>query len=195
MDIPAKWLLVTLAAAALLLAASYYVLFPQVETTLFTATSTVRGGNSSASSTPTSSATSSPAIKKEVQFTAPYPLTWKDSGVAFALTGIATDATTLTLRLKVTLPNYSTCAPLHLRRLIDEAGDLMAPLAPEFSFPGTGSCTGSAQMTYENQEIVFAVRSANAPFTFTTGGTANIFFIVSLSDKGVPSLELAPISE
>lgn len=195
MDIPIKWLLGALALTALLLAASYYVLFPQVETTIFTATSTVRGGSPSSSSTPMSSATSSASLKKEAQFTAPYSLSWKDSGVAFTLTGIAIDATTLTLRFKVTMPNYSTCVPLHLRRLIDESGDLMAPLALEFSFPGTGNCTGSAQMTYENQEVVFAVRPDNAPFTFTTGGTANIFFIVSLSETGVPSIELAPTSE
>lgn len=196
MEIPLKWLLGALLASALLLGASYYVLFPAVETTLFSSTSAPREENLSATSTPsTTSTSSSPSVQKGTNFSSPYAVTWKDSEVTFVLTGAALDASTLTLRLTVTTPNYAICAPLRLRRLVNEAGDLMAPLTKGFSFPDTGSCTGSARTTYENQEVVFAVRRENAPFIFTTTGSANLFFIISLSENGTLSVEAAPTSE
>lgn len=190
MEIPLKWLLGALLASALLLGASYYVLFPAVETTLFSSTSAPREENLSATST-----SSSPSVQKGTNFSSPYAVTWKDSEVAFVLTGAALDASTLTLRLTITTPNYAICAPLRLRRLVNEAGDLMAPLTKGFSFPDTGSCTGSARTTYENQEVAFAVRRENAPFIFTTTGSANLFFIISLSENGTLSVEAAPTSE
>lgn len=187
------------AAAATLMAISlalgYYILFPRVQKNDLTPSVPLAGNTTSTIPTAISPAELAPSLKKELAFSSPYPLIWQDSGINFSLTGIALYSDNLTLRIKVKMPNKSLCAPLNMRRLVDEGGNFAPPVTKEFSFPDSGSCKGAPGTTYENQEVVFGIRLDEAPFTFTTGGASNIFFLVHVSDKGELSLEKAPESE
>ena len=183
------------ALAAISLALGYYILFPQVPK-VWVAPSVPRAGNGTSTisgATSTTELVSSP--KKELNFSSPYPLTWQDSGINFSLTGAALYSDNLALRIRVKMPNKSLCVPINILRLVDEAGNFAPPITKEFSFPDSGSCNGTAGTTYENQEVAFGIRLDETPFTFTTGGTSNIFFFVHVSNKGEISIENAPTSE
>lgn len=68
------------------------------------------------------------------------------------------------------------CLPTELRLVLNEEGDLIAPINPKFN---TECPMGNR--TYFDQEVIFVVPENQRNFTFTTGGKSNIFFEVSVS--------------
>ncbi|MBU6500631.1 MAG: hypothetical protein KGJ89_04230 [Patescibacteria group bacterium] len=78
-----------------------------------------------------------------------------------------------------TLPISQTQIPFYMRRLIDERGDLVeSNVDPDFLYFGT------AVFVIPDDQIV----QAGGEYTFTTGGTSNIFFYIKPHADG--SLEI-----
>ncbi|MDP2598545.1 MAG: hypothetical protein Q8P49_01805 [Candidatus Liptonbacteria bacterium] len=146
-------------------------------------------------------------------FQYPYPVSWEDSGVQFDLTAVSLGKKTYpassllnlespvpgssyytegqmvnTVTLIVKVSNKTTydndCARLAVRRVTNEEGDVAPPNISKFNFP-SGSCGIDANTTYVGQEIPFVVSGADKDFTFTTGGSSNIFFSISAENGAV----------
>lgn len=174
---------------------------------------------------PSSSAPVSPKpALKSAYFTYPYPLTWTENADEFALTGVTLgeiDAMpdmingstgqpypngakvyALTLVLKISTGDSQMCLPVNMRRVINEAGDLAQPNTAAYGFLDVRGGNIQDQLrcpapnsVFDNQKVVFVVPQTDTQFTFTTGGSSNIFFFVSVQNDGTLKVEKAPTSE
>jgi hypothetical protein len=120
-------------------------------------------------------------------------ITWQQGNETLTIAGAALSGTQLTLSVQVQMGQVAECVPLDLRLIADEQGDLSPPITSQFTFPDTGTCTGTPGETYSGQQVVFTVADPTAfPFLLTTGGTANILFEVVQNPDGSLSVELPP---
>lgn len=141
--------------------------------------------SSTASSSPTASGSSTPA--------AAAPISWQEGNETLTITGATIIGTQLTLSVQVAMGQVAECVPLDLRLIADEQGDLSPPITPQFTFPDTGSCTGTPGETYSGQQVVFNVANPTTfPFLLTTGGTSNILFEIVQNPDGSLSVQLPP---
>jgi hypothetical protein len=112
-----------------------------------------------------------------------------------SITDAVISGSQLTLGVQVAMGSASECVPLNLRMIADEQGDLSPPITPQFTFPDTGTCNGTAGETYSAQPIVFTLANPGVfPIILTTGGTANILFEVDQNPDGSLTVELPPSS-
>jgi hypothetical protein len=156
--------------------------------TAFDSSSTLGETSSSASSTTSSSLSTAPGGGAAVA--------WTQGNEAFSITGAEISGTQLTLDVQVAMGSVSECVPLNLRLIADEQGDLSPPITPQFTFPDTGTCTGTPGETYTAQPIVFTLADPSAfPIVLTTGGTANVLFEVVQNPDGTLSVQLPPSSD
>ncbi len=146
-------------------------------------------------------------------FNYPYPVSWTEGGASFSLTGAtlgnvsvpadaatgngsgpATSAYALTFLLKISTGNSPQCIPVNMRQLLNEQGDLGAPMNSRFDFPDTrgaqfiGFCP-APNITYTAQKVIFPASENQNQFEFTTGGTSNIFFSVTVNASGTIQLQ------
>lgn len=170
--------------------------------TLGEATATV---SSTASSTSLSSSTlalasSSSATSTTMASTTPgstangaTPITWTQGNETMSVTGAQVSGAQLTLDVQVVMGSVPECVPLTLRLIADENGDLAPPVTQQFTFPDTGTCTGTPGETYAAQQVVFTLPTPGTfPILLTTGGAANILFEVVQNPDQSLSLELPP---
>jgi hypothetical protein len=144
-----------------------------------TASSTLALASSSASSTATSIA--APAV------------TWTQGNEALSVINASAAGSQLTLGVQVTMDSVAECVPLTLRMIADEQGDLSPPITPQFTFPDTGTCNGTAGETYSAQPIVFTLPDpVTFPVILTTGGAANVLFEVTQNPDGSLNVQLPP---
>ena len=154
-----------------------------------TASSTLAFASSSASSTVSAE---SSTLSSASDSGAP-AVTWTQGNETLAVTGAALSGSQLTLNVQVMMGSVAECVPLTLRLIADEQGDLAPPITPQFSFPDSGNCNGTAGETYSAQPIVFTLATPiTFPVVFTTGGNANILFEVDQNSDGSLTVQLPP---
>jgi hypothetical protein len=113
-----------------------------------------------------------------------------------AVSDAAISGSQLTLGVQVEMGSASECVPLTMRLIADEQGDLSPPITSQFTFPDTGTCTGTAGETYSAQPIVFTLADPTAfPIVLTTGGAANLLFEVVQNPDGSLSAQLPPSAD
>ncbi len=155
------------------------------------ATSTASAGGT-ASSSASSTASSSIAYGSSTAAAA-VPIAWQEGNETLTVTGAAITGTQLTLSVQVAMGSVAECVPLDLRLIADEQGDLSPPITSQFTFPDTGTCTGTPGEIYSGQQVVFSVADPTAfPFLLTTGGTSNILFEVTQNPDGSLAVQLPP---
>ncbi len=158
-----------------------------------TASATPGAASSTASSTlalasSSGSSTLSPAPSSSVS-----AVTWTQGNETLSVTGAALSGSQLTLNVQVAMGSATECVPLTLRLIADEQGDLSPPITPQFTFPDSGTCNGTAGETYSAQPIVFSLANPGTfPVVFTTGGNANILFEVDQNPDGSLIVQLPP---
>lgn len=157
------------------------------------ASSTASSSLSLASSSASSSATlaTSTAQPYSVNYTTP-PITWSEGNEAMAITGAQLAGSQLTLDLQITMGQVAECVPLNVRIVTDENGDLAPPVTPQFTFPDSGTCTGTPGEIYSDQQVVFSVDPNAMPLILNTGGSSNILFEVNTDQAGNLTVELPP---
>lgn len=157
-----------------------------------TATSTLALASSTASSTTNSTANAS-STSSSIAMT---PISWTQGNETMSITSAAISGSQLTLGVQVAMGSVSECVPLNLRLIADEQGDLSPPITPQFTFPDTGTCTGTQGETYSAQQVVFTLNTpATFPILLTTGGAANVLFEVAQDPDGSLSVQLPPSSD
>jgi len=219
-----KILICALAVAVILLLGIMIILFirGRVEENI-TIEQPPAGSAPAANAPPPASSTPAAALKS-AYFALPYPLTWMDGADGFDLTGVTlgeinampdianmgtgqpyaqgTKLYALTLILKISTGNSASCLSVNMRRVVSEEGDLAQPNTTSYDFPDVRG--GNIQdrlrcpapnSTFDNQKIVFVVPQTDKEFTFTTGGSSNIFFFVTVENDGMLKVEKAPTSE
>ena len=157
-----------------------------------------------ATTSPEANTTTTPFVIKKT-YDAPYPLVWREPGATFSLTGISLGDLTvpadniwyqppdagpygagtilhgIILWVQITMDNTpGAYANQTLRRITNEQGNMAYPNATRFMVPGTG-VAGADGTTYKDQQIVFVLSPNETLFTFTTGGTSNIYFQVQVN--------------
>ena len=150
--------------------------------TLFIPSSTAP---SSTTTTPTGAELAA-AAKFSSDYSAPYPVAWKEGNEQFSLIGAALQGDELTLTLAIQMGTVSECVPVAVRLVTDESGTLAPPVSPAsstFIFPDTQSCDGTPGATY-SEPLTFTVDNVPTPFLVTTGGTSNVFFMVATDTNG-----------
>ncbi len=159
-----------------------------------TASSTASSSSAFASSSAETGGASSTASSSESE-PAATPVTWTQGNEAMTITAASLSGSQLTLGVQVAMGSVSECVPLTLRLIADEQGDLSPPITQQFTFPDTGTCTGTAGETYSAQPVVFTLADPGVfPVLFTTGGTANVLFEVVQNPDGTLSVQLPPSS-
>ena len=154
------------------------------------ATSTALAGGTASSS---ASSTASSSIAYGSSTAASVPIAWEEGNETLTVTGAAITGTQLTLSVQVAMGSVAECVPLDLRLIADEQGDLSPPITSQFTFPDTGTCTGTPGEIYSGQQVVFSVADPTAfPFLLTTGGTSNILFEVTQNPDGSLAVQLPP---
>lgn len=198
-----KNILITLVSIAVVLGLiTFYVVFyantgtyivnSDGDTSEVFATSTVSSSTLASSSASSSAAlATSTAQPYSVSYTTP-PITWSEGNEAMAITGAQLAGSQLTLDMQITMGPIAECVPLNVRIVTDENGDLAPPVTPQFTFPDSGTCTGTPGETYSDQQVVFSVDPNAMPLIFNTGGTSNILFEVNTDQAGDLSVELPP---
>lgn len=162
-------------------------------------------GGAGVSTTASSTASSSPALASSsspgggassTESGGGTQITWTQGSETMTITGAMVSGSQLTLGVQVAMGSASECVPLNLRMIADEQGDLAPPITQQFTFPDTGTCTGTAGETYSAQPVVFTLPTPTTfPLILTTGGTANILFEVVQSPDGSVSVQLPPSSD
>jgi hypothetical protein len=153
-----------------------------------TPSSTLALASSTATSTATSSSTAAP-----ISVT---PITWTQGNESMSVTDASISGSQLTLGVQVTMGSVSECVPLNMRMIADEQGDLSPPITQQFTFPDTGTCTGTAGETYSAQPVVFTLSDPGTfPILLTTGGAANVLFEVVQNPDGSLGVQLPPNSD
>ena len=114
----------------------------------------------------------------------PYPVNWAEGDASISVMAASLQGNQLTFNLVVAMGNTMQCVPLNIRMLVDEQGDLVAPVTPQFTFPESNACQGAPGATYTDQAIVFDVDPTAFPLFFTTGGASNLFFQVATTSDG-----------
>jgi hypothetical protein len=133
--------------------------------------------------------------QNSTNFDYPYPVTWMEDGIEFSLTEAAIgdmyDATNPTkgvfygiaLYLKVkTFNDSASWAELNLREEINEQGDLVLPVTKQFVFQPSGGAGVSKNAVYNDQKVIFEEKTLKKVYSFTTGGTSNIYFQIKVGD-------------
>ncbi len=124
---------------------------------------------------------------------------WEDASTTFSLTGASAASGTLTLFFKI---NNSVikqqgasgqCIPLSMRKVANELGDLMPPAERSWT-ADEGNCLVNSQ-TYLNRTLTFPLDPGEADMTFTSGGTANTFFLVHVAPDGSVTATLPPTND
>jgi len=124
-------------------------------------------------------------------YSSPYPLQWNEGQATLAITGATIKGSQLIFAVGVQMGNTQECVPMNMRLIVDESGSLAAPNPQQFTFPDSQSCNGTANATYDNQAVSFAIdQNLSAPYLFTTGGTSKIFFEVATTTDGGVSVTL-----
>ena len=198
-------LLGLLAIAVVMSAIAYYIVFYAggnylVNSPLPTSSITMGNATDTASSTDNGSSTASSTLASSTSlfgagngstslasYSSTYitpPISWKEGYDTIAVTGAALSGSQLTLTLDVKMGATAECVPLNLRLVADEKGDLQAPLTPGFAFGENGTCIGTPDTDYPDQQVVFTVDPASLPLSFTTGGTSNEYFELSTTPSG-----------
>jgi len=203
-----KNVLITLASVAVVLGGiSFYVVFygsggtyvvtsPLGSSTGGSPSSTAFAFSSSTASSTASSSLTTGSSSTIITQSGAVPITWQEGNETMSITGASLSGTQLTLNVQVQMGSVSECVPMNLRLVTDENGDLAAPLTPQFSFPDSGTCSGTPGETYSDQQVVFTVADPTAfPFILTSGGTANLIFEVNTDSSGNLSVELPPESD
>jgi len=136
------------------------------------------------------------------QFSYPYPISWKQNGIDFFLTGVSFGKTLAPEKLKkasgdyyelgeevnalilifkiMNTQNKYECANLNIRRVVNEEGDMVVPNTDQFHLPGSGGCMMENNTFYSNQKVIFVVPEDEKSFTITSGGTSNILFTINV---------------
>jgi len=190
----AAGLLVITAVVVFYPAGSYQPVVEQNNGTTFsnfptsTATSTIGASTSTTSTTITAITTITTNVPGvfAANYTAPYPVTWKEDNEQFSLLGASLQSDQLTLTLAIQMGSVVECVPVNVRLIADESGTQKTPDSPaggSFTFPDTQSCTGTPGATYSEQ-LVFTVTGVPSPYLFTTGGASNTFFNVATDTAG-----------
>ena len=165
---------------------------PTSSVALATAASSTASSSTQSSTIPTSTSTvlsgtptGNPAQSiYSTDYAIPYPVTWTEGDASISVMGAALQGNQLVLKLAVAVGNTTQCIPLNIRMLLDEQGNLAAPITPQFTFPESGACEGAPGATYTDQQAVFDVDPTAFPLFFTTGGASNIFFQISTTTYG-----------
>lgn len=183
-----KTALIILSAVAVVLGTiTFFVVFYPTGSYAPVAVRNPNPPTSLASSTSTSTATSTPTGDVFASdYPPPYPVAWTEGHETFSITGADLRKNVLRLTLAIQMGNVPECVPLSLQLITDETGAFKAPDSPVnavFAFPDTQSCNGRPGAAY-SEPVAFSVDPASAPFTLTTGGTANIFFQVATTSAG-----------
>ncbi len=171
------------------------VIVQNVGTTTSFSNFTSANASGTATSTATSTASTTTAGQFASSYAAPYPVNWSDGGAAFSITGARSTGNQITLLLNIQTGAATSCVPVDLRFVTDEAGDLQAPDTAQFIFSDTGSCQGRPNTAYNNQSVTFTLNaSATSPFLFTTGGASGTFFEVATNTAGGVDIALPSTS-
>jgi len=153
-----------------------------------TASSTLAFTSSSTSSSTTSSTDIGAASSTDIGSA---PVTWTQGNETMTITDATVSGAQLTLGVQIAMGSATECVPLTMRLIADEQGDLSPPITPQFSFPDTGTCNGTAGETYSAQPVVFTLSNPGVfPILLTTGGTANTLFEVMQNTDGSLSVQL-----
>jgi hypothetical protein len=153
---------------------------------------TPAGGAASSTTSSTLALASSSASSTATSIAAP-AVTWTQGNEALSVINASAAGSQLTLGVQVTMDSVAECVPLTLRMIADEQGDLSPPITPQFTFPDTGTCTGTPGETYSAQPIVFTLPDpATFPIVLTTGGAANVLFEVTQNPDGSLNVQLPP---
>lgn len=216
-----KNVLITLSiVAAVMVAITFYVVFVSGGGTYVVSSSSDDGGifgtstlgeatvtaSSTASSTLISSSTTAAASSSSATSTATEPaatpgstaigaapITWTQGNETLAVTGAQISGAQLTIDVQVQMGAASECVPLDMQMIADENGDLAPPITQQFTFPDTGTCTGTQGETYAAQPVVFTLPDPGTfPIILTTGGAANILFEVDQNPDGSLTVQLPP---
>jgi len=140
----------------------------------------------------------------QASFSYPYPVSWtwdssRNDIADFSLTEVSLGERTvpsfvhsaiykpgdkiyaLTLNFKINTHWDALGIDLYTeqRLILNEEGDKMAPINLYFNVQSLGG-----KKTYYDQEVIFVVPKTQKVFTFTTGGSSNIFFTVKILDDG-----------
>jgi hypothetical protein len=99
------------------------------------------------------------------------------------------------LQLQISMGPVAECVPLNIKIVTDENGDMAPPVSPQFNFPDSGTCTGTAGETYTDQQVVFSVDPTALPLILNTGGVSNILFEVDTTPEGGLTIELPPSAD
>jgi hypothetical protein len=207
-----KTILITLSCVAgLLIVITFYVVFYGSGGTYVIssnlgpdagifATSTGAQAGGAASSTTSSTlalASSSDSSSTSSSLTAAgSPITWTQGNETLSVVNASISGSQLTLGVQVTMDSVAECVPLTLRMIADEQGDLSPPITSQFTFPDTGTCTGTPGETYSAQPIVFTLNDPSTfPVLLTTGGTANTLFEIAQNSDGSLSVQLPPSAD
>lgn len=173
-------------------------------------------GYKSNTATTTPQASSSPSTEtawaSRASFDTPYPVSWTEnwSGTAstqFSLTGISVGTTTISgpgvtktgtiyatqLTFKANnIVRQSQCAPLYVRRVLNEEGDIGAPIESTWRPSQSLTACVSENQTYSGVNVTFEIDPSEKEFLFTTGGNSNVYFQVYLLPDGKISVEVPP---
>jgi len=211
MNFNLKTVLVTLSImAGLLIIVTFYVVFYSGGGTYVVSSGTGTDGGIFSTSTPpptpsstigsipsstpvTASSTPSPSSSVAATEIGQAPIVWTQGNETLSVTNGTLSGSQLTLGVQVKMGSVAECVPLNLRLIADEAGDLSPPITPQFTFPDSGTCNGTAGETYSAQPIVFTLADPGTfPIVLTTGGTANILFEVDQNPDGSLIVQLPP---
>lgn len=151
-----------------------------------TASSSAASGGATQGSAPSSTASSTPTENSG-------SVSWTQGSETLSVIGATVSGSQLTLYTQVAMGSSAECVPLTIRLIADEQGDLSPPATQQFTFPDSGSCTGTAGETYAAQPIVFTLPAPDAfPAVFTTGGNANLLFEVDQNADGTLTVQPPP---
>jgi hypothetical protein len=158
-----------------------------------TTSSTLSLDSSSTASSTSNASSSNPTGQFISNYSTP-PITWSEGNEAMAITNATLSGSQLTLELQIVMGTASECVPLNIKIITDENGDLAPPVNPQFTFPDSGTCKGTAGETYTDQQVVFTVDSSALPLILNTGGVSNILFEIDTTPEGGLTIELPPSS-
>lgn len=84
------------------------------------------------------SSTTTTAAEFSSDYSAPYPVAWKEGGEQFSVISAALQEGQLTITLAIQMGAVSECVPVNMRLVTDESGTLAPPISPAtsaFVFP------------------------------------------------------------
>ena len=114
------------------------------------------------------------------EYTYPFPVAWTSFDNTFSITGISLHSlpadsknAILTFSFKIATGGGAMCLPMDMRRIINDEGDLSAPITKSFLFSnhygGAPSFCPDSNTTYPDQKVEFLVPRNEKSYIFQTG--------------------------